>query len=50
MGNHGSQKRGGGGPARYDHDHRFNVFFKPSLSLGGFSLKSTISVLLMLEI
>ena len=23
---------GGGGPARYDHDHRFNGFFTPSLS------------------
>ena len=21
------KKEGGGGPARYDHDHRFNVFF-----------------------
>ena len=26
-----SRKRGGG-PARYDHDHRFNGFFTPSLS------------------
>ena len=25
-------KKRGGGPARYDHDHRFNgFFFKPSL-------------------
>ena len=23
------QKEGGGGPARYDHDHRFNGFFFP---------------------
>ena len=34
-GDHSFQKRGGGvgGPARYDHDHRFNGFFflKPSL-------------------
>ena len=22
-------KKGGGGSARYDHDHRFNVFFYP---------------------
>ena len=34
-GNHSSQKRGGG-PARYDHDHRFIGFFlKPSLNNSG---------------
>ena len=28
MGDHSSQKRGGGGgPSRYDYDHKFNVFF-----------------------
>ena len=27
-------KKERGGPARYDHDHRFNGFFKPSLMFG----------------
>ena len=31
-GDHSFQKKRGGGPARYDHDHRFNGFFKPSLN------------------
>ena len=31
-GDHSFPKKRGGGPARYDHDHRFNGFFlKPSL-------------------
>ena len=28
------KKEGGGVPARYDHDHRFNCFLTPSLRLG----------------
>ena len=37
LSDHSSQKRGGGGPGRYDHDHRFNGFF---LTLPSRNIKS----------